>query len=204
MVNWLLLVSGGYYGGGAIGSLLSQWEQQGVFAYVFPFLLIFSIVYGLLSRLAIFTISKGGQEKEPNNTLNAIIALAVALMALQFDVVPLFFAEIFPRLGIGVSILLVVLVLGGLFIPTQKENNWFMVFLIICFFALIIFIIKDSFRHFGWTFSTFDFGLFFYNYGWLILLIVMIVATIASTRRKRNSNKPIIENLFTKLMESSH
>ena len=38
-----------------------------------------------------------------------MIALAVAFMSLQFDVVSMFFSELFPRFGVGLSIILVIL-----------------------------------------------------------------------------------------------
>lgn len=45
-----------YYGytGGDIGNFLSQLEQMGFFAYALPFLLIFAITFGILSKVHIF------------------------------------------------------------------------------------------------------------------------------------------------------
>ena len=192
------LASYGYYGG-SIGNVLSQWEQQGVFSYVFPFLLIFSLIYGLLGKVNLFAKKTGAGGSEPNNILNAIISMVVGLMALQFELVPRFFAEIFPKMGVGLAILLVVLVLGGLFIPTNKENNWVLIFLTVCFFGLIFWIITDSFKVFGWTFNTFNFSIFWYNYSWLILLIGFIIAIVLSTRKK-DRNKPLITTGLGKLL----
>ena len=60
-------------------------------------MLIFALVFGILIKTQIF---------KDNKAVNGIIALAVAFMALQFDFVPTFFAQIFPRLGIGLAIIL--------------------------------------------------------------------------------------------------
>ena len=110
-----LLASYGFFeGGGMAGNLLSSWEQAGVFSYILPFLIIFSLVFGILVRVNIF---------RDNKTINGIIALAVALMALQFPMVPMFFSEIFPWLGIGLSIILVILILSGLFI-NPEDKGW--------------------------------------------------------------------------------
>jgi len=106
---------GGFYGG-TIGNLLAYWEQLGVFSYVLPFLLIFAIVFGILMKIRVF-----GE----NRSLNAIIALVIGLLALQFDLVPIFFSEIFPRVGVALSILLTLIVLLGLFFdPNQKYLNY--------------------------------------------------------------------------------
>ena len=103
---------GGFYGGEA-GNLFAYWEQLGVFSYVLPFLLIFAIVFGILTKIKVFGENKG---------LNAVIALVVGLLALQYNLVPVFFSEIFPRVGVALSILLVLIILLGLFFDT-KDNK---------------------------------------------------------------------------------
>lgn len=105
----------GFYGG-SFGDLLLYWEQLGVFSYVLPFLLIFAVVFGILMKIKVLGDKRG---------LNAVIALVVGLLALQYDLVPIFFSEIFPRVGIAISIILVLLVLVGLFLdPESKVMNY--------------------------------------------------------------------------------
>ena len=115
MIGDLFLAYYSSIGGGTIGNMLFQWEQAGVFAYVLPFLLIFAIVFGILAKTKIFD----------NKGLNAVIAIAVGILSLQFNFVSVFFSEIFPRLGMALSILLVVLILLGLFI-NPKNKGWMM------------------------------------------------------------------------------
>ena len=118
MVNGgVFLQYGGFYGGN-IGNFLSNLEQLGFFDYVLPFLVIFAIIFGILARVKIF---------EDNKAVNGIIAVSVSLMALQFGLVSNFFAELFPRFGIGLSIILVILVLVGLFMdPNEKWISYTM------------------------------------------------------------------------------
>jgi len=97
---------------GPIGDLLSKWEAMGFFSYLLPFLLIFALVFGILTK----THPLGD-----NKMVNGIIALAVALMALQFDFVPTFFSQIFPRVGVGLAIILGILILVGLFMPGESK-----------------------------------------------------------------------------------
>src|SRR3990167_5223415 len=97
MFNGVIFLATYGFNGGTFGNLLSQWEQLGVFSYVLPFLLIFALVFGILMRTKIFEENKG---------INGIIALSTALMALQFNFVPIFFSDIFPKLGIGISVIL--------------------------------------------------------------------------------------------------
>src|SRR6056297_2047698 len=103
--------------GGGIGNALFQLEQMGVFAYLLPFLLIFALVYGILTKTTILGNNKG---------INVVLAIAIGLMALQFNFVSYFFAEIFPRLGVGLAILLVMAILIGAFVDLddQKWAKW--------------------------------------------------------------------------------
>lgn len=110
----MFLASYGFSGGG-IGETLNKLESLGFFDYVLPFLLIFALVFGILSSTKIF---------RDNRAVDGIIALVVALMALQFDLVPQFFSQVFPRLGVALAGILVLLILAGFFIDPGKA--WIM------------------------------------------------------------------------------
>lgn len=112
MLHGVIIMASTIISGGALGDLLSKWEQAGLFSYLLPFLLIFAMVFGILTKMKIFKESRA---------VNAIIALAVALMALQFGLVTDFFSQIFPRLGIGLAVILGVLIIIGLF--ADPESN---------------------------------------------------------------------------------
>ncbi|MEK6875760.1 MAG: hypothetical protein AABX30_03680 [Nanoarchaeota archaeon] len=137
----------GYYSGGYIGDMLNQWYQYGFFTYLLPFLLIFALVFGILNRLKLFG-PKDDAGRGANNAVNAIIALTVGLMALQFDFVPLFFSEIFPRLGVALSILLSILILTGLFL--DPEEKWMMFTLFGIGAIIVIIVLVQSAGNVGW------------------------------------------------------
>jgi len=88
-----------------VGDILNRWQQMGVFAYVLPFLMIFALVYGILSRSKVLGDNKG---------VNAVIATSFGLLALQFDFVSGFYASIFPYAGAGLAVLLIAIILLGL------------------------------------------------------------------------------------------
>jgi len=79
MVGEFVFAAIGPYYGGSIQSILQQWEQIGVFAYLLPFLMIFALIFVILNSIKIFKDNRG---------VNAVIAIAVGLMALQFQFVP--------------------------------------------------------------------------------------------------------------------
>lgn len=108
MIEGIINLASYGFGGGEIGNVLSDLESAGFFSYVLPFLLIFAIIFGILSSMKIF---------EENKAINAIISLAVALMALQTGLVSEFFTEITPFLGVGLFILLIAIIFLGFFSP---------------------------------------------------------------------------------------
>lgn len=134
MLDKLVFLSEFYYTQGVIGDILSTWEQEGFFAYLFPFLLIFAVVFVLITRLKAF---------KDNRAVSGIVAASVALMAVQLEMVPKFFSEVFPRLGVGVIVLLVLLILLGAFMDPKKGG--YTIFLIIAGSILFVVVISTSF-----------------------------------------------------------
>ena len=131
----------------SVGEILQVWAEYDIFFYVLPFLLIFALVFAILQKLNIT-----GKEKERG--INAVIALTVALLSLQFDKVPLFFQEIFPRLGMGLAVILVALILMGLFVNPQ-EHQW----AVYTFFGIgaitAVIILLNAFNDYAWWTGSF-------------------------------------------------
>lgn len=191
MEGFMFLASYGYFQSGAIGNMLNMWEQAGIFSYAIPFLLIFALVFGILSRMSLFKKSDG----TPNTAISAIIALAVALMALQFPSVPLFFSELFPALGIGLAIILVILVISGLFI--DPDNKGWMIGLMVVSIIVVIGVLLSASRNVGFIFGT------WWRYNWptlvgigiFIALIVAVVAASNPISQKPQVNSPLAQAL---------
>lgn len=145
-----------------IVDILNYWQQVGVFSYILPFLLIFAIVYGVITKTSIL-----GE----NRSVHAIIALAVGLLALVGDYVPQFFQIITPYLGIGLSILLVGIVLLGLF---YQDVTWVKKVLVWVGIAIFIVVVYSSLSNTGFTGST-----LWNQYGPAIVTIGIIAALVA-------------------------
>ena len=190
VMSGLMLASYSVFGGGAIGNIFAQWEQAGVFAYALPFLLLFSLIFAILSFVPLFKDNKG---------INAVIAISVSLMAMQFDFVSIFFSQIFPRLGIALSIVLVLIILLGLLIRDDEKGNqmvkWMMAISII---VIAIVVIVNSMNSFGFTsFGNGAFGSFLrYNIGNIIiigLIVGAVIAIIASQSPKTKAKMPVMD-----------
>ena len=176
MLSSTFLAPFGFYGGD-IGNFLLQLEQLGFFSYLLSFLVIFSLVLVILSRINIF---------EDIKAINAIISLSVGLMALQFGFVSNFFSEIFPRLGVGLAIILVILIFLGLFM--DPEEKWTGYGMLGIGGIIVLFILVQS-AEFSGTYL----GYLFYDYAGLIILGVivgaLVVAAVASTKEHRTHRR---------------
>ena len=171
----IALASYGFYNGD-IGYFLSQLDQVGFFQFLLPFLLIFALVFGILNQIHLF---------KDNKSINAIIALVVGLMALQFPLVPQFFSEIFPRLGVALSILLVILILVGIFIDPRKGGiGW--TFLGIGAIITIIVLVQTA-GAVGWSAGYWWYDNWPLVAGAVFILIIIAVIVGASNPKQPNT-----------------
>ncbi len=153
-----------------IGVVLQQWADIGIFSYVLPFLLIFAVIIAILDQLALFKENRG---------VSALIALSIALLSLQFDLVPQFFSIIFPKLGVGIAVLLVSLVLMGVFLTHSTTQTWgnyvFFAIAAIIFLAVVFLSFQDYRWLDSWWWRQYNAALIA---GLALLIIVIIAMTV--------------------------
>jgi len=149
-----------------------MWNEIGIFSYVIPFLLIFAVVFAILDKTKLLS----GKGDDENKAIIAIIAVSIALLSLQFDFVSVFFATIFPRFGIGISVFLVFIIFVGFFLPDRKDGKdvpggvigW----------IVGIGVIIWAFSSWGqWT-SGSGVGGWFAEYIWAIIILGVIIGLI--------------------------
>jgi hypothetical protein len=180
MIEVVSLAWSGFYGG-TIGNLLIKWEQFGVFSYVLPFLMIFALVFAILGRMKVF-----GE----NKAVNVIIALSVSLMSLQFDFVPRFFSEVFPRVGVGLAIILVILILAGLFIdPGESGIMWALLGI---GGVIVVVVLINTAGALGWSTG------YWWQDNWdvilgVIVFLVLIVLVVAKPKPRTRPYAPYME-----------
>lgn len=164
----------------SLAQVIADWESFGVFDYVLPFLIIFAVVFGILTATNVFSGNKG---------VNLTVALAVALISLRFDYVPLFFSEIFPRFGIGLAVLIVLMIMSALFIPTEWTKGWAGTMWGISAIIAITVIVK-SFNFLGWSLSA---GGWWDQYGSVTIIgviLVVLIIYLAVDKSGPSSGKP--------------
>jgi len=165
------LISLAWYGG-AIGDMLSSWEQMGFFSYLLPFLLIFALVFGILVQIQLF---------KENKAINAIIALAVALISISLPIVPQFFSTIFPLLGIGLAVILVVLILVGMFV--DPKNKGVMLSLLGVGAVIVVIVLVQTAGALGWT------SWYWWQENWPMIIGVVFILVVVAIIVGASSNK---------------
>lgn len=168
-----------------IGSVLGDWESLGVFDFVLPFLLIFAVVYGILTASKIFSGNKG---------VNLVISVTIGLMALRFGFVQAFYGEVFPRFGVAIAVFIVVIILGSVFVPERRSKLFLMLF---AWFGIILggITVFKSLGYLGWLGAS---G-WWYNYGstmilgilLLVLIIAIFIGPLEKDKMAHESHQPI-------------
>jgi hypothetical protein len=181
----IFLQSASVFPTGFIGELFSKWEQAGFFSYLLPFLLIFALVFGILTRTQIF---------KDNKMVNGIIALSVSLMSLQFDFVPTFFAQIFPRVGVGLAIILGILIIVGLFIDSKSNViNYILLGIGVIIIGLIVI---QSAGALGWSSGE------WWSENWQMVIgaifLLILVGVIIGSGSKSDKPATILQPYYSK------
>jgi len=155
---------------GGLADIFYQWEYLGVFDYLLPFLLVFAVVYGILSSTNFL-----GR----NRSVYVIIAVVIGLISLRWQYfLSSFLSEAFPRLGIGLTIILGLLILVGMFISEDETRYWGWGLAAIGFITAIIIFYQtfESLGYYMWGYGSDTAGLIILA----VLLIGVIIAVAAS------------------------
>jgi len=153
------------WGSAGVSDFFNKLQDLGFFQYVLPFLLIFALVYAILSKIDLFEKNKGA---------SVLIAFATGLLALQLNFVPAFFQDVFPKFGIGLSLLLIALVLAGAFLLGDEKGKKVYPWIFFGLGALMFLIISISSLS-SWQFMGSD---WFNQYGALAIVVIVVVGAI--------------------------
>jgi hypothetical protein len=142
--------------------LYYTWESSGVFDFLLPMLLIFAVVFGILTSTGVLGENRG---------INFIISVVIALLAMRLPIVGQFFGVIFPGLGIGIAVLIVVLIMAGLFMSDANWRDWLPTFF---WGGLIIglIVVIAVLNNFAW------FGNLWWQSNWISVLWVIILLAV--------------------------
>lgn len=149
----------------SIQELLYLWEGYGVFSFLLPFLLIFAVTFAAMDYVGLFRRNRG---------VSVVIAIVVGVMATRFPLFTEFYSELFPRLGIGITILLAVLILLGLFTTKWNKKNVVPWVFLAGGIVIALVVLYQTFEVLGWTYGGFGANIV----GWVISLLLLLVILI--------------------------
>jgi hypothetical protein len=154
-----------------ITEVLNIWNNLGVFSYVVPFLLIFAVIFAILEKTKVLGINKG---------IQVIVAFSIGLLSLQFDIVSVFFATIFPRFGVVLAIFLVLLIFLGFFFFKEGANDNKLTWIgWVSGIGLVIWAVSE-WNYYG-GYGVGNFSWWFQEYFWpLVILVLVVVAVVAA------------------------
>jgi hypothetical protein len=162
---------------GSIADIFYSWEYLGIFDFVLPFLLVFAVVFGILNTTKVLGHNRG---------VSVIISVVIGLMSLRYRYFfSDFLSEMFPRLGIGLAILLTLLILVGLFIAEEEQRYWGWGLATIGFIITIV-VIYQSFNNLGWYFG--GFGTDAIGFIVLAILIVGVIIAVGASGGKSSND----------------
>ena len=168
---------------GSIVDLFYQWEYLGLFDFVLPFLLVFALVYGVLSSTRFM-----GE----NKPVYIIVSLVVGFMSLRYRYFfSDFISELFPRLGVGLAVVLTILILTGMFIAKDQRRYWGYAFAGVAVLVLLM-VFYQTFTNLGW-FRSGDFSSELIGTVVLVVLVgaIIVAMTMSNPNREKKDGNTI-------------
>lgn len=157
---------------GILGTLVENLNRMGFYGFVLPWLLVFALVYGLLSIVS----KKTGMDKR----VNGLIALTIAFFITAYTNIGAFFIGVSSIGAMIISVALMIVLFFAVFgiVPDPEKNKteWIIGALIIG--LILIFVIGGEVIE-GVKISSEVFGILF-----MILLIAFAVNFITKEEKK--------------------
>lgn len=121
---------------GILGTLVKNLNDMGFYGFVLPWLLVFALVYGLLSIIS----KKTGMDQR----VNGLIALAIAFFITAYTNIGTFFIGLFGVSSMIIAIALMIMLFFAVFglVPDVSKTEWIIAIVIIG--LILLFVIGGS------------------------------------------------------------
>lgn len=96
-------------------SVIYQWQDYGLYTVILPFLLIFALVFAVLSQVHIL-----GQDKK----VHVIVSLIMGLLAIQSEYIVYVMNNFIPNVSMLLIVIIMLLIVAGLIFSGSKEEEW--------------------------------------------------------------------------------
>lgn len=136
--------------GSALGNAVDFLKDFGFFDVILPFLLVFTIVFGILEKTRIFGTEKLGDKDYPKKNLNSMVAFVIAFFVVAAKEIVTSLQVSLPQVALVLVILVSFMMLAGSFMGDKTftfENSKWAIFLTLLVFISVLLIFLNSF---GW------------------------------------------------------
>ena len=135
----------------AFGSVIDFLQKLGFFDVILPFLLVFTIVFGILEKTRVFGVEKIDGKEYPRKSINSMVAFAIGFFTVAAKQVVTSLQVSLPNVALVLIIVVCFLMLAGSFMgdkPFSLEGRGAWVgFLTVIMFLAVILIFLNSL---GW------------------------------------------------------
>lgn len=163
----------------ALGSAIDFLVDFGFFDVILPFLLVFTIVFGILEKTRIFGVEKIDDVEYPKKSINSMVAFVIAFFVIATKEIVTALQVSLPKVALILVIVICFLMLVGSFMSDKEfsfENNKFWkVFLTIIMFIAVVLIFVDAF---GWLDPIIDYII---NESNVFLVPLILLVTVIGT-----------------------
>ncbi|RME54178.1 hypothetical protein D6777_04600 [Candidatus Woesearchaeota archaeon] len=145
----------------ALGEAVQFLIDFGFFDVILPFLLVFTVVFGILEKTKIFGTEKVGDKEFAKKNINSMIAFVIAFFTIAAKEVVMALQLSLPKVALTLIIVVCFMLLAGSFMSDKEfsfENRkgWKITLTFIMFIAIIL-IFLDAF---GWLTPIIDWIVF--------------------------------------------
>ena len=152
-------------------------ENFGFFNVILPFLLVFTIVYAILEKSAIFGKEKVGDIDAPRRSVNSMVAFVIALFVVVTKENVYSIREALPQVALILVIIVSFMMLAGALVKGdepfsfEKEKKW-KIFLTLILFISVLAVFLNSI---GWLFPIIDYVVANWDQTFIVSLIFLAI-----------------------------
>jgi len=111
-----------------LGDAVELLQDFGFFDVILPFLLVFTIVFGILEKTKIFGIEKIGDREYSRKNVNAMVAFVFGFFVIAAKEIVAAFQESIPIVSLVLVAVVSFLMLVGSFVSGEKEFSFLTLF----------------------------------------------------------------------------
>ncbi|MBS3107706.1 hypothetical protein J4468_02215 [Candidatus Woesearchaeota archaeon] len=176
-----------------LGVAIEFLNKLGFFDVVLPFLLVFTIVFGVLEKTRLFGTVKLKDNDVPRKDLNSMIAFAIALFVVSATKIVQTIKTSMPQVALGLIIIVSFMMLVGMLLGQGKNifdkeylgQGWVIFFGVLIFIGLIgVFIFS-----LGWWDPVYSFMAHWLSKDAVLGVFILLVVAFAVTYIVGGSNK---------------